>query len=172
VDVVPLKDAKITTGRITNGINAATGQFPWQAIINGSNGTIVEQCGGSIISNQWILTAAHCVAGFNTFQVGLGSIYLNAQSLTITTTTYIIHPNYNANTLNHDIALIRLPVTLTFDCNIYIYGFLIIAFVNSFLIQISATIRSIRLPTLTQSITTFVNAITTVSGFGRTVDGS
>jgi len=44
--------------RITGGQDAVRAQFPWQAglIING-----VSFCGGSLISNQWILTAAHCV---------------------------------------------------------------------------------------------------------------
>jgi secreted trypsin-like serine protease len=43
--------------RITNGLTASRGQFPWQValIINGAS-----FCGGSIISSQWVLTAGHC----------------------------------------------------------------------------------------------------------------
>jgi len=43
--------------RITNGYTAERGQFPWQV------GLIIDNlffCGGSLISNQWVLTAAHC----------------------------------------------------------------------------------------------------------------
>jgi secreted trypsin-like serine protease len=43
--------------RITNGFIASRGQFPWQvSIITDST----WYCGGSVISNDWVLTAAHC----------------------------------------------------------------------------------------------------------------
>lgn len=46
------------TNRIVGGINANEGQFPHQVSLrrNGSH-----TCGGSIISKNFILTAAHCV---------------------------------------------------------------------------------------------------------------
>jgi len=46
--------------RITNGQPAAACQFPWQVAI-----IIDDQyfCGGSLISKNWVLTAAHCVEG-------------------------------------------------------------------------------------------------------------
>lgn len=44
--------------RIVGGSVASRNQFPYQValIINNSG-----FCGGSIISNAWVLTAAHCV---------------------------------------------------------------------------------------------------------------
>jgi secreted trypsin-like serine protease len=51
---VPLDEEHI---RITNGYAAERGQFPWQV------GLVINSrsfCGGSLISNQWVLTAAHC----------------------------------------------------------------------------------------------------------------
>jgi len=43
--------------RITGGFTAERGQFPWQVglIIN-----FFGFCGGSLISDRWVLTAAHC----------------------------------------------------------------------------------------------------------------
>ena len=47
-------------GRIINGQTAATNQFPHHALLI-INENI--QCDGSLISNLWILTAYHCIAG-------------------------------------------------------------------------------------------------------------
>jgi secreted trypsin-like serine protease len=44
--------------RITNGYTAYHGQFPWQVALFIDKSAF---CGGSLISSQWILTAAHCV---------------------------------------------------------------------------------------------------------------
>lgn len=51
------------TPRIVNGQSAAPKQFPHQALvfINTLQGTF--QCGGSLISPLWVLSAAHCVTG-------------------------------------------------------------------------------------------------------------
>ena len=46
--------------RIINGEQAAEGQFPWQVGLNVNDFWF---CGGSIISEEWILTAGHCVDG-------------------------------------------------------------------------------------------------------------
>jgi secreted trypsin-like serine protease len=43
--------------RITGGYTAARGQFPWQVAIITDNWYF---CGGSLISSQWVLTAARC----------------------------------------------------------------------------------------------------------------
>jgi len=51
---VPLNEQ---ANRITGGSTAARGQFPWQVALLIDNAWF---CGGSLISNQWVLTAAHC----------------------------------------------------------------------------------------------------------------
>ena len=46
------------SGKIYRGRDAQVGQYPYQVSIQTSG---VHVCGGSIISEKWILTAAHCL---------------------------------------------------------------------------------------------------------------
>ena len=52
------------TSRIVGGSKAKLGQFPWQAqilTVKPPNDTPTFTCGGSLISDELILTAAHCI---------------------------------------------------------------------------------------------------------------
>ena len=49
--------------RIIGGTEAGINEFPWQAglliLVSGK----YYSCGGSLINNRWVLTAAHCADG-------------------------------------------------------------------------------------------------------------
>ena len=104
---------------IVGGEDADISDFPWQvALIESSGGWTWAFCGGSIIDNSWILTAAHCVedgfAGTVYARAGSDNYYAQGGSSHLVD-EIIIHPDYNGNTYNNDIALLKLnnPITQT-----------------------------------------------------------
>ena len=47
--------------RIVGGNQAPKDAWPWQAMLASTGGS--QFCGGSLIDEQWVLTASHCVDG-------------------------------------------------------------------------------------------------------------
>merc|ERR1712236_159811 len=103
-------------GRIVGGHEAQEHQWPWQVALFIDDAWF---CGGSLISDSYVLTAAHCVDGASYFDIMAGAHNVRASSephrVEITSYNGWTHPQWNSNDLSNDIALIELPSPIQFN---------------------------------------------------------
>ncbi|XP_026731128.1 brachyurin-like [Trichoplusia ni] len=142
--------------RIVGGLPSAPGQIPFQAGLlasyQGIDGTGV--CGGSLISANRVVTAAHCwFDGINQawlFNVVLGSTTLFSGGTRLATSVVAMHPNWNPVLVRNDVAVIYLPQN----------------------VPLSGTISPVALPSGSQINENFAGETGLASGFGLTQDVS
>ena len=103
-----------TVGKIVGGETVRRISWPWVVSLSIP---IKLLCGGTIISESWIITAAHCVQGVSisriTVYAGSNRRWSGKQQRQIL--RKIIHPDYDSTLYTHDIALLELkePLDLT-----------------------------------------------------------
>ncbi|XP_059208094.1 transmembrane protease serine 2-like [Centropristis striata] len=101
--------------------DAENGAWPWQVSLQTSDEPSDQHvCGGSIISPYWILSAAHCFqhdSGPESWTVRSGDVSLSKMRLKDgnTVNKIITHQQYNQETHDNDIALLKLDTPLTFS---------------------------------------------------------
>ncbi|KAK8386228.1 hypothetical protein O3P69_010734 [Scylla paramamosain] len=136
--------------RITYGRLAGIREIPWQV------GMVVDgkfHCGGVLIGEQSILTAAHCVVQYKStpekLELTLGDWDLRTEndgkSLKVKAQRIIVHPSYSRANLQNDIAMIKMASKVTY----------------------TERIKPICLPTTDLEL---AGMETTISGWGRNED--
>ena len=113
--------------RIVGGSNATIEEVPYQISLrycSPTTGNCGHFCGGSIINQDTILTAAHCVLGDlpEWLEIRAGSDLRSQGGQIIKVRNIIIHPDYQRSGLYNDIAVLKLRTKLTFGSKIMPIG--------------------------------------------------
>ncbi|NWI64112.1 TMPS5 protease, partial [Todus mexicanus] len=109
------------TARVVGGADVAPGRWPWQvSVYHGSQ----HRCGGSVLAREWIVTAAHCVHSYRRLRASAWLVFAGViahgsikQEAGVAVKKIIYHPLYNENSLDYDIALMKLQEPLNFSAD-------------------------------------------------------
>ncbi|XP_055534403.1 brachyurin-like [Wyeomyia smithii] len=105
--------------RIVNGYESYPGQFPYQVALIADYGIVYGLCGGSVLTTNFVLTAAHCVVDASGGVALLGAHNRvnnepSQQSCSFSAEGITIHQGYIATSLRNDVATVRLNVPIIY----------------------------------------------------------
>ncbi|XP_073898193.1 transmembrane protease serine 11A isoform X2 [Castor canadensis] len=109
--------APLVVNRIMSGELAVKGAWPWQASLQRSN---IHQCGATLISNVWLVTAAHCFknnANPRQWTVSFGTT-INPPLMKRDVKRIIVHERYRSPAREYDIAVVQFSPAVTFSDDI------------------------------------------------------
>ncbi|XP_025160830.1 venom protease isoform X3 [Harpegnathos saltator] len=120
----PMEDTMLSFIFVVGGKNAEPKEFPHMAAIGFENekNEILWLCGGSLISDRVVLTAAHCTFNQNwgvakwarVGDLNLAETNDDAMPQTIRIVERILHPDYKKPSQYHDIAIVKLETPITY----------------------------------------------------------
>ncbi|KAF0882070.1 TMPS9 protease, partial [Crocuta crocuta] len=104
-------------GRIVGGMEASPGEFPWQVSLRENK---EHFCGAAVVGARWLVSAAHCFSGFQDpteWVAYAGTTHLSgaeASTVRMRVARIALHPLYNPDTADFDVAVLELDGPLAF----------------------------------------------------------
>ncbi|XP_025414015.1 trypsin-like [Sipha flava] len=98
----PRYSVKIMGGRQSEKL-----RWPWQvAVFNGRKKLV---CGGTLVAPGWVLTAAHCTRRKLSVRLNEHDLSVDeGDEFDVGVDRVVVHPEYNPNTIDNDMALLKL----------------------------------------------------------------
>uniref|UniRef100_A0A670JFF8 Peptidase S1 domain-containing protein n=1 Tax=Podarcis muralis TaxID=64176 RepID=A0A670JFF8_PODMU len=88
---------------------------PWQAYLTGT-----YTCGGTLIADSWVVTAAHCYGGNIIVRLGKHNLAVREEGeQTRRVVRYFRHPRFDPRTLNNDVMMLKLERPVPFTQNLH-----------------------------------------------------
>ncbi|XP_076836296.1 ST14 transmembrane serine protease matriptase b [Brachyhypopomus gauderio] len=114
--------------RIVGGQTSTEGEWPWQASLHVKGHGHV--CGASVISNRWMITAAHCVQDAGQIMYSQPDVWMvhlglhdqgqyNRWTMHKNVKRIISHPDYHSSEFDNDIALVELDSPIKFNQRVW-----------------------------------------------------
>ncbi|CAM9866160.1 unnamed protein product [Rangifer tarandus platyrhynchus] len=105
--------------KILGGQDSEEGKWPWQVSLRVRDRHV---CGASLVTEKWVLTAAHCMLSHVEYTVKMGDIYLphtSPMAVTVPVQDIVIHKYFNpVGVIENDIALALLAFPVNFSASI------------------------------------------------------
>ncbi|OBS69392.1 hypothetical protein A6R68_02010 [Neotoma lepida] len=111
------------SGRIVGGSVSSEGEWPWQASLQIRGRHI---CGGALIADRWVITAAHCfqedsMASPRLWTVFLGKIRQNSRwpgEVSFKVNRLFLHPYHEEDSHDYDVALLQLDHPVVYSATV------------------------------------------------------
>uniref|UniRef100_A0A182FC40 CLIP domain-containing serine protease n=1 Tax=Anopheles albimanus TaxID=7167 RepID=A0A182FC40_ANOAL len=136
--LLPEKCGDSSFPKLSRGNKTDPFDYPWMVVLQYSkNGVQRDGCAGTLISNRYVLTAAHCVqvpGGWMLSRVRLGDqdrskpidciVYSSGEKsctdppVDVAVEKAVVYPRYDPSIILHDIALIRMAHDVAFTFSI------------------------------------------------------